>query len=252
MKRPMTLVGGILAVVVDSIYAIFSLIGIAAIIELIGAGSIMSVVMYFVPLIIIIDGIIMNAIAISAFACDNDKYEKRKRLLIETIVGNIVIVAFMIYSMVIVFSILNLFVLLGSLAASVLYIVDLCLEKDRVAKQTALETPKTEAPKDAKVEVETAKVEPQKVETKQDKPKVAKAQTNKPKEAKATTEKPKATTTKTARPKTETTKSKTVKPKAEAAKAKTTKPKATTTKAKTTKPKAQTSKTTTTKTKKTN
>ena len=229
MKRPMTLVGGIVAVVVDSIYAIFALVGIATIIKLFGTGSTMSVVMYFIPLIIILDGIIMNAIAISAFACDHDKYEKRKRLLIETIVGNIAIVAFMIYGMVLAFSIVNLFVLLGSLAASVLYIVDLCLEKDRVANATAKETP-AETPRDDSAKVETPKVETQTVETKEDKSKVVKAKTDKPKEAKATTTKPKATTTK----------------------AKSVKPKATTTKAKTTKSKAQTSKTTTTKTKKTN
>ncbi|MCM1289454.1 MAG: hypothetical protein NC132_02230 [Corallococcus sp.] len=146
MKRIMTLVGAIIGVVFDAIFSLIMLIGIAAILELLGgeAGATLVAIVGILETALGVVALVFNAIAISGFACTHEKYAKKRGLLITAVVFNFVLAMLLLISLCTSFTALILFVFLASVAAGVLLIVDVCMESKRVAKVEAEKSETTE------------------------------------------------------------------------------------------------------------
>ena len=149
MKRPMTLVAGILGTVFHAIYTLFTLLGISVLIAALGVASdagytdsaaglgIMFAIFTIIGLALSVTALVLSACSIGCFKADAAKYRKKRGLIITAIVFNALVGIFGLIN----FSIWNIFVFLAMVAAIVLYIVDLCLEKKRVAKAEAAVAP---------------------------------------------------------------------------------------------------------------
>ena len=141
----MHLVGAIVGTVFTAIYTVIMLIGITAIFELLSAagGAPGSGLLAVVSLLILVVGLlalIFNAMVIGAFSWDHEKYAKKRGKIVAAIVFNFLLALLMTLSVIGNFNMFAFLVLLASLAAAVLMIVDLALEGKRVAKaQAALE-----------------------------------------------------------------------------------------------------------------
>lgn len=156
MKRPMTLTAGILATVMHSVYTIFELIVFAALIDAVagaGSGAATVVVIMGLTLALSVVSIVFNAIAITAWNKDAERFIKKRGMVITAIVFNFIVALFIIIGMIAyaAVGVVDVLLLLVCIASNVLYIVDLCLEKKRVAK-LAGETVATEEVAETQVE----------------------------------------------------------------------------------------------------
>lgn len=138
-KRVMTLIGGIVGTVFDAIFSVIMIIGIAAILDLArGAeGSGLVAVVGIMEIALGVIALILNAISISGFACDHDKYKKRLGVIIAAVVFNFLLAILLIFSLASAVTVITVLVLIASLAANVLYLVDIGLEKKRVEAANA-------------------------------------------------------------------------------------------------------------------
>ena len=138
MKRVMNLVGAIVGLVFDAIYTVIMLLGIALIFDMLsaaGAGG--SALLAVVSLLIVVFGVValaLNAASIGAYNWSHEKYVKKRGLLIAAVIFNVLMALLLILSSTEIFAIL---VFVASLVAAVLIVVDMCLERGRVAKAEA-------------------------------------------------------------------------------------------------------------------
>lgn len=148
MKRIMTLIGAIIGLVFQAIYSVIMLIGIAAIFELIaaggGGGGMLVGVVGLLEIGLGLAALILNATCIGAFSWSHEKYIQKRGKIITAIVFNVLLALLMMLALS---SILPILVLIASLAAAILYIVDMCLEGKRAAAITPAEAPATEETK---------------------------------------------------------------------------------------------------------
>ena len=157
-KRPLTLTAGILGTVAAAFYTVICLlaafgVGLVtdvnnSINETPGANAVLGFVMIIMIILtaFCVVSLVLNAISISGFACTPEKYVRKRGVIITAIVFNILVALYILYSVFVSFSILNLLIGIVLVAASVLYIVDLCLEKKRVAPETTPNDDQTPTP----------------------------------------------------------------------------------------------------------
>ena len=143
MKRIMTLVGAIIGVVFDAIFSLLMLIGIAALLELLDgvSGSALIGVIGILLTALGVVTLVFNAMAISVFSCDHEKYLNKRKFLITAIVMNFILALLSFIVMCVEFSAMYLLLFLASVAASVLIIVDMSLESKRVENLQPSEFP---------------------------------------------------------------------------------------------------------------
>lgn len=148
MKRVGTLIASILIAVMDAVEIIASIISILVVIGLLsdlsGSGMSVALPVVFIQVLLVIFllvGLILTCCTFKCFNATPEEYAKRKKVLIASMVFNFLIAILLFYGAAsaegatdIVVSILSGIVFV---AGNVLYIVDLALEKKRVAKLTA-------------------------------------------------------------------------------------------------------------------
>lgn len=165
MKRPMTLIGGILGTVVQCllVYEAFTLMVLFG--ELLGSSTDDSVVMVMAITILLLGtsvvALIFNAVAIAAWAKPANLYKKNRGYIITAVVLNFIIVVLSLIgfsSNGAITSVAGLEIL-ALIAAGVLFIVDLSIEGKRVAK---LEQPaqEIEGVQDVEIQGATINVQP--------------------------------------------------------------------------------------------
>lgn len=170
MKRPLTLTAGILGIVSHAVILVFSLINLIMGIALLGEGAsagadanilasagIVMFVMFAVAIVIGILGLIFNILSVKTWNKDAEVYKAKKGKTICAIVFNFLGIIAVFLVMNIILAILLMLVLI---AAGVLAIVDVCLEKKRVPAsaeatvettvEATAETPKSDL--EAKIE----------------------------------------------------------------------------------------------------
>ena len=167
MKRPLTLTAGILGIVSHALILIFSMINMIGAIAILGEGAsaganagtlvsagILMFVMITIALVIGILGLVFNIISTTTWNKDVEIYKSKKGKTICAIVFNFLGIIAVFLVMNIIFAILIMLVLI---AAAVLAIVDVCMEKKRVAGPIEVATEeKTETPVQApKSDLET-------------------------------------------------------------------------------------------------
>jgi len=141
MKRPLTLVGGILGIVSHAVILIFSLINIIAAIAVLGAGSsagasasslaaVGTLMFVFLAIAIVIGiiGLVFNIISITTWNKDAEIFKAKKGKTITALVFNFLGIIAVFLVMNVIFAVIMMLVLI---AAAVLQIVDVCLEKKR-------------------------------------------------------------------------------------------------------------------------
>lgn len=142
MKRPMTLAAGIVATVLNALYVVLTMFSISIIIAAltsVAGGETAAVATYvaivtLISLAVVVVTLVLNAVAITGYKCDAEKYRRKRGVIIAAIVFNMILTVLLIVGMAGgAVGWLDILLLIGSVAASVLYIVDLCLEKKRVA-----------------------------------------------------------------------------------------------------------------------
>ena len=139
MKRPMTLIGFIIATVFCGIYTLVQLFGLAVIIDLLTAtgvtgGATLAVVMILTIALCVL-ALVFNAVAISAWGKNPEGYKKKRGMVITATVFNFIIMLLLIIGMASgVVGVLDVLLLIAVLATNVLAYIDLGLEKRRVQK----------------------------------------------------------------------------------------------------------------------
>ena len=162
MKRGLTLAGGIIGTVVNAgIIALVSIMLVpamfvvgaaaggstgsstadAALGAVAGLAGMMLVMMVIASLAFAIVALILNAVSIGAWHGDAEKYRKRRGTIITAIVFNVFV---MIYGFITFGVVYGALIAVALIAVSVFYIVDLCLENNRIAKAQAAQTPAQE------------------------------------------------------------------------------------------------------------
>lgn len=164
MKRGLTLAGGIIGTVVNAVMsgllalAAIAMLGLTAGIAGSGdsaAGAVAgayAVVLGGIMMIMVafaVTALVLNAVAITAWNGDAAKYRKRRGVVITAIVFNLLLVLYYIYNVAVaganLIAIVESVIFILALAAtSVFYIVDLCLEKKRLAQAQPTEQPAQE------------------------------------------------------------------------------------------------------------
>ena len=137
MKRPMTLIGGILGTVVNAILAVVMLIGSVLALEIVGAvgaqaGYATITVIFIISIVMFVIALVMSIISITAWAKDVDDYKKKKGILITSIIFNFISAIFAILTGTALGIVLGIIVI----AAAVLLIVDIALEVHRIPTET--------------------------------------------------------------------------------------------------------------------
>lgn len=170
MKRPLALTAYLLATVSLALYVVLYLVGTIRLLSWAGGFGATTIVVFLVAAIYGV-ALALNAASISSFTASPEKYKKKKATAIAAIVFNFITVLLLFISLVAMNTSLGAFlafplfalipnngfiailviVLLCVLAATVLAIVDLALEKKRVYSN----------PKSAQAEVAEATVEAQ-------------------------------------------------------------------------------------------
>ena len=141
MKRPLTLTGGLLGIVSHAVILIFSLINIIAAIAVLGAGSsagasasslaaVGTLMFVFLAIAIVIGiiGLVFNIISITTWNKDAEIFKAKKGKTITALVFNFLGIIAVFLVMNVIFAVIMMLVLI---AAAVLQIVDVCLEKKR-------------------------------------------------------------------------------------------------------------------------
>lgn len=138
-KRILTLIAGIVSSLLCVAYVAFNVKPIMSnfmgMLMSVGNGSyapFLKLISVFVTLSVIFG----NIKAMTMISSSHEFYKKKTNVIIMAIIYNVVMVAFMISNFTLKFEVLDLFVLLGSVAAAALYVVDMFLEKKRVAAET--------------------------------------------------------------------------------------------------------------------
>ena len=145
MKRILTLIGSIVGIVYSAIFLPLILILFLVLIAF-TAGSKDSVTLAMIGTAVLAVGVValvLDAIATKCFSCSHEKYVARRALLISAAVFNVV--PTLLLPFLFMFSFYETFwgtpiSILGAVS-SVFIIVDLCLEKKRVEKQSGDTTP---------------------------------------------------------------------------------------------------------------
>ena len=137
MKRILTLLAGIVGTVFQAIWSLLMLIGIAAIFEILsgadveGTGLLAIIALLEIALGVV--ALVLNAVSITGFSCTAEKYSKKKGLIITATVFNFLLALLLLISTFSSPNAINILVMIASVVAGVLYIVDMCLEKKRLA-----------------------------------------------------------------------------------------------------------------------
>ena len=137
IKRPMTLVAGILGTVAQGIVSILMAIGLVTILDFAGGADGTATLLFvgILELAVFVVGLVMSIISITAWAKNPEGFKKKKGIMITAIVFDFIgaIIGFIVGSL---FYILFALVLI---AAAVLHIVDISIENSRVKKATPVE-----------------------------------------------------------------------------------------------------------------
>ena len=143
MKRIMTLVGSIIGTVFDGIFSLIMLIGITAILDILGSamGGTFVAVIGLLLLALGVVGLVFNILMITLFTCNHEKYVKKRSIVITAAVMNFVLALFAFITICTTFNGFYFMWFLASVAAGVLIIVDLCMESKRVAQLQPAEQP---------------------------------------------------------------------------------------------------------------
>ncbi len=136
----------ILGTVFDAIFSVIMLIGLTAILEVAegATGTATFTVVAIITIALGVIALVFNAICISGFSCKPETYRKKRGLIITAVVFNFLLALILLITVFNSPQVINILVLLSSIAAGVLLIVDLALENKRVAKLQAAEQPQEE------------------------------------------------------------------------------------------------------------
>ena len=140
MKRPMTLTASILGTVMHALYTISELIMFALVIDLMGGSSVDSsstivIVAMVIAMLLSIVSLVFNALSIPSWNKSPAIFRKKRGLVITAIVFNFIVVLLILIScFTSAVGVLDVILMLVIVASSVLYIVDLSIEKKRVEK----------------------------------------------------------------------------------------------------------------------
>ena len=170
MKRPLALTAYLLATCSLALYTVLYLVGIFRILAWADGFGATTILIFAITAIYAV-ALALNAASISTFKATPEKYKKKKGTAIAAIVFNFIAIVFLIISLagltseIGAFFALPMFILVNNyavfiailvitllcvLAATVLAIVDLALEKNRVsANQKPAQAEVTEAPAEA-------------------------------------------------------------------------------------------------------
>lgn len=142
MKRKLSFIGSILGMVFSAIdvfiMAMATLVLVDGLLYVTSPALIISLIIAAVLTLCAVVALVMNILVIKA-SKNAEKLRSKKRVVIATIVFNLVCGVYLVYTLLISFSILNFLNAAGLIAAAVLMIVDLVkLKKEPVA---VVETP---------------------------------------------------------------------------------------------------------------
>ena len=137
MKRPLTLVGFILATVFLGIDTILELISLPTLLNVINSGYASSamgvIILTFVLIVFIILALIFNIICIPKWSLSVGAFAGKKGFIITTIVFNFIIVGLVLISFIIgAITVMAILLLLTLTTANILILVDMAAEKNRV------------------------------------------------------------------------------------------------------------------------
>ena len=159
MKRPMTLTASILGTVMHSVYSIIELYVLILLLDYAGGvnGSGIVMVSTAIALALSIIALVFNAISIAAWNKSQDNFKKKRKFVITAIVFNFIVILFIIIGLLMSGSlaVLDIITLIVLIAANVLFIVDLAIEKKRFAQPEEVAVEAVAAPKsdiEAKIE----------------------------------------------------------------------------------------------------
>lgn len=154
MKRAFTLVAGILAASVLTIFAMILVFGFAS--TNFETKTVFDIVLLIVTSIMTVVTLVLNAMAIYTAFASHEDYDKKGTQLVATIVFNFVIALLFITELVggVSVSAMMLFVMafLAIVASNVFYILDFCLENKRFG--AAIEKACKENPQDVYAQLE--------------------------------------------------------------------------------------------------
>lgn len=130
MKRLCTLIGSIVAVVLDAIFVIVMLMGLAMILDALSGvkGTLSFAIIALLEIAVCVLALVFNAMVIPTFSASHEKYLKKRGTIIAAIVFNAILSVLALISLN---NALIIFLLLASLAAITLYVVDMALESKR-------------------------------------------------------------------------------------------------------------------------
>ncbi|MBO5394891.1 MAG: hypothetical protein J6A28_03195 [Clostridia bacterium] len=131
MKRPMTLIGAILGTVVSAVISVLMAIGLVAILDLAAGAEGVATVMVvgILELAVFVVALVMNIVAITAWAKDAAGFKKKKAILITAVIFNFIAAIIGFIAATVGYIVMALVLI----AAAVLFIVDVALEGKRVA-----------------------------------------------------------------------------------------------------------------------
>lgn len=138
MKRALTLTGGILGIVGDSIFALLLLIGLVAVGRFFGFLIIIPIIF----LLLAIAGLILSIFVTISYKKEPALFKKRYGVIITSIVFNFVISLYLMITMFNTFGVYVFlyFILFGVvLTSAILNLVDICRENGRVKKMETKE-----------------------------------------------------------------------------------------------------------------
>lgn len=148
MKRVFSLVAGITGVFASVIAIVLSLINAfdlqSVLSSLNGFGVSVDTTGYYVLLVAImlfgVVTLILNAVCINSFNCDVDKFKKKTKSIITAIVFDFITLVLMLVLVIVLQSTVNtaigIILMLIYLTSGAFFVVDLCLEDNRIAKQS--------------------------------------------------------------------------------------------------------------------
>lgn len=137
-KRALTLTGGILGTIVTAVITVLLTIaalgtlGLTATVGYAAAGVVLGVIM-LIFVAFSVTALVLNAVSITAWNGDAQKYAKRRPVIITAVVFNLLLVLYFIYNMAVagpnaVAIVESIIFIVGLALASIFYIVDLCNE----------------------------------------------------------------------------------------------------------------------------
>ena len=140
MKRPMTLVAFIISTVFLGIDAVVDLLAILNYVDIVtrwgGNLLITSLIISILLFSVVVVAIIFNAMSISAWNKNKERFKKKKSQIITAIVFNFIVILFALITLIVTATPVAFFVLIlfALVATNVLAFVDMGIEKNRIEK----------------------------------------------------------------------------------------------------------------------